>query len=128
MKKRPLNPILALAAAGLLAAPTAMAQDFSQTTPGTYTYTVPNDASIGFIDVIVWGAGGGGGAPNGGGSGGYVTVRIAVNPGDVISGVVGAGGGNPSGMVNAGNSPTSNSETPAVWPIAGPRATIDPAP
>ena len=66
-------------------------------TPGSYTYTVPNDVTQ--IIVQAWGAGGGGASANsnnsgfgGGGGGAYASSVVTVIPGGVYSVVVGSGG------------------------------------
>lgn len=63
-------------------------------TPGTYSYTVPPDATS--IEVESWGAGAGGGTQsaqaNGGGGGGYSRKALTVTPNETLTIVVGAGG------------------------------------
>jgi hypothetical protein len=65
--------------------------------PGTYTYTIP--AGVFSANIIVAGAGGGAGGNDSPGVGhaGYggnvVTATVSVNPGDVFTFFVGAGGG-----------------------------------
>lgn len=71
-------------------------QTFTYSVPGTSTLTVP--ANVTGITVTAWGAGGGGSKGfsglkgTGGGGGGYASASVSVNPGDVISIYVGAGG------------------------------------
>jgi hypothetical protein len=70
----------------------------TQTSPGTYTFTVP--AGVTSLNVQCWGGGGGGNGSvppppggGGGGGGGYAgNPSYAVSPGQVITYVVGAGG------------------------------------
>ena len=89
----------------LMSANSSWGQGVTQTTPGTYTYTVP--AGVTSIKLEAWGGGGAGGsaknattnkdARGGGGAGGsYAAKIIAVSPGDVISYTVGAGGTPPA--------------------------------
>lgn len=72
-------------------------------TPGTYSWTVPD--YVHQINLLTVGAGGGGGpgiagvleggSGGGGGSGGYqYSTNVAVTPGETLTVVVGAGGGN----------------------------------
>ncbi len=100
--------------------------------PGTYTWTVP--PCVFSITVEVWGGGGGGGAvwsrfsvtanasdcesgdeictgAGGGGGGGYSRRTYAVNPGEVYTIVVGAGGN--GGVINNSVSYSSASVGPA---------------
>ncbi|MEY4602724.1 MAG: hypothetical protein RIT43_16 [Bacteroidota bacterium] len=102
------------------------------TVPGTYTWTVP--ACVYSITVEVWGGGGGGGAvwsrfsvtanasdcesgdeictgAGGGGGGGYSRRTYTVNPGEVYTIVVGAGGN--GGVINNGVGYSSASVGPA---------------
>lgn len=85
-------------------------------TPGTYTYTVPNGISS--LRVNVYGAGGGP-APNncygnkcyygsgGGGGGGHAESVLAVTSGETYTLIVGAGGGgNAAGGTSSFDSPT----------------------
>ena len=75
----------------------ARAQTFS--TPGAWSYTVP--AGVTLVEVRISGGGGGGGgggsfsgpAGGSGGNGQLVIAEIAVSPGQVLSGTIGAGGG-----------------------------------
>lgn len=67
------------------------------TAPGAWTFTVP--VGVYFVTLEAWGAGGGGGGSSGGGffagggaSGAYGKSLLTVNPGDIISGVLGTGG------------------------------------
>jgi hypothetical protein len=66
-------------------------------TPGSYTWTVPDGVTS--IQVVVTGGGGGGGGPGGGytggsgGDGAVVTGTLTVVPGDNLNLVVGGGGG-----------------------------------
>jgi len=68
------------------------------TTPGTYTWTVPNGLTS--ISIVATGGGGGGGGATGnvyagtaGGAGAVVTTPMSVTPGQVVNLVVGGGGG-----------------------------------
>jgi hypothetical protein len=116
MKKRLLNRkrLLQLALSLcliLVSANSSLGQGVTQTTPGTYSYTVPEGVTS--IKLEAWGAGGAGGSAQtatsnisirgGGGAGGsYATTTIAVTPGDIINYTVGTGGtGASSGFVNA---------------------------
>ena len=88
----------------------ANAQNF--TSPGAWTYTIP--AGVTRIQVQVSGAGGGGGGNDGsrggnGGNGAKVTAVITVTPGQIISGVIGRGGGSAftSGATALGYTPCS---------------------
>jgi hypothetical protein len=90
----------------------------SYTTPGSYTWTVPNGVTS--IQIVATGGGGGASFPGtgdggNGGNGGIVTGTLAVTPGDTLSLYVGgggagtnqgggAGGGGGSTNVNAGTS------------------------
>lgn len=74
----------------------------SYTTPGTYTFTVPNNVTQ--VMFIAGGAGGGGGSHvdntafgGGGGGGGAHVSNISVTPANTLSVVVGAGGTSVSG-------------------------------
>ncbi|MCX6171238.1 MAG: YDG domain-containing protein, partial [Flavobacterium sp.] len=98
-------------------------QGVTQTTPGTYSYTVP--AGVTSIKIQAWGAGGAGGSAQaatsltmraGGGAGGsYATTTISVTSGDVINYTVGAGGaGSTSGFVNATASGTGGFSSATV--------------
>lgn len=66
------------------------------TTTGSFSYTVP--AGVYSLIIKAWGAGGGGGygasqgGASGGGSGGYFELEVDVTPGQVITGVIAAGG------------------------------------
>lgn len=84
---------------------------FSNSTPGTYSFTVPAD--IDSVLLEIWGGGGGGGgstgAPSGGragGGAGYIWALISVAPAQVISYTVGAGG---AGGANANGNDGGNS-------------------
>ena len=79
----------------------------TQTTAGTYNFTVP--AGVKQVTVEVWGGGGAGGSNNGnnqelggGGGGAYSRSVIAVSPNQEYQYVVGAAG--VSGTVNGANS------------------------
>lgn len=64
------------------------------TTPGTYSFVVP-DHTTRLCAVVVGGGGGGSGAPNGGGGGGGAMQwrnDITVTPGETLTIVVGRGG------------------------------------
>lgn len=81
-----------------------VAQTFTYSQPGSFSFTVPNytGAPLGAneslsidIDVIIVGAGGAGGTGRGAGGGGggeILTEIITVNQGDVLTGYIGAGG------------------------------------
>lgn len=75
----------------------------SYTTPGSYTWTVPDGVTS--IQVVAIGGGGGHGSANGGG-GGVVTAILSVTAGDTLALDVGGGGGGRAGggssNVNAG--------------------------
>jgi len=104
----------------LVSANTSWGQGVTQTTPGTYSYTVP--AGVTSIKISTWGAGGAGGSAQnagtntttamrgGGGAGGsYASTTISVTTGDVISYTVGAGGtALSSGFTNAAASGAGN--------------------
>lgn len=67
------------------------------TASGAWTFTIP--VGVYAVQVEQWGGGGGGGGGTGssadsgaGGSGAYGLSLLTVNPGDVLSGVIGAGG------------------------------------
>jgi Concanavalin A-like lectin/glucanases superfamily len=84
-------------APGTLLGYTAGTTTVTESTPGTYTFTVP--AGVTTLNIQCWGAGAGGtggGATQGqaGGGGGAYSGEpaYAVSPGDIISYVVGAGG------------------------------------
>lgn len=91
----------------------AAPQTITYTTPGTYTYTVPN--GIYLITASVYAGGGAGSGytyengvyyqPGTGGSGGYITNQtLTTTPGGTITIVVGAGGAAGSQSTNyAGN-------------------------
>ena len=78
----------------------------TQTTPGTYSFTVPT--GITSITVECWGGGGAGGGVSsangvggGGGGGAYARSILTVTPGTVYSYTVGAGGvGTTGGGIN----------------------------
>lgn len=85
----------------LVSANSSWGQGVTQTTPGTYSYTVP--AGVTSIKLEAWGAGGAGGSAQtataglntrgGGGAGGsYASTTISVTTGEVITYTVGAGG------------------------------------
>jgi hypothetical protein len=90
-------------APGIIAGYTAGTTTTTQTTPGTYTFTVPPGVTS--LSTQCWGAGAGGTGGNssngqaGGGGGAYAgEPNYAVTPGQVISYTVGAGGtGSPVG-------------------------------
>jgi hypothetical protein len=84
-------------APGTLLGYTAGTTVVTQTTPGTYTFTVPADVTS--LSVACWGAGAGatggsGSQGQGGGGGGAYAAEPNYNasPGDVLTYVVGAGG------------------------------------
>lgn len=94
-------------APGTLLGYTAGTTTVSQTTPGTYTFTVPSGVTA--LAVSCWGAGAGatGGSSAqgqaGGGGGGYsAEPSYAVTPGQVISYTVGAGGAGDHVGTNSG--------------------------
>ena len=78
---------------------------YSTSTSGTWTYTVP--PGVYSVQVIISGAGGGGGGADGtsisvssgssyggnGGAGSALTSQLNVTPGQILSGIVGTGGG-----------------------------------
>jgi hypothetical protein len=74
-----------------------VANTLSFTTPGSYTWTVPDGLTS--ISIVATGGGGGGGGLSGpnaaqaGGAGALVTSTLSVTPGQVLSLVVGGGGG-----------------------------------
>ena len=103
-RKRLLQFVLSLSLI-LVSANISWGQGVTQTTPGTYSYTVP--AGVTSIKLEAWGGGGAGGsaknatagkdARGGGGAGGsYAAKIITVSPGDVISYTVGTGGTSPA--------------------------------
>ena len=68
-------------------------------TPGTYTFVVPDGVTT--LNAVVVGAGGGGGgldgggdshSGGGGGSGGHQSISLAVSPGDPVSITIATGG------------------------------------
>jgi len=106
----------------------------SYTSPGSYTFTVPE--GIYEIFAQVWGAGGGGGGGGaggiygsdaggggggggGGGAGGYIEGWIPVSPGQTLSITVGAGGSGGSGgsTSGAGGSPGGVGGVSSVGPL-----------
>jgi hypothetical protein len=74
-----------------------VANTVSFTTPGTYTWPVPDGLTS--ISIVATGGGGGGGGLSGtnaasaGGAGALVTSTLSVTPGQVLNLVVGGGGG-----------------------------------
>jgi hypothetical protein len=74
-----------------------VANTLSYTTPGSYTWTVPDGLSS--IAIVTTGGGGGGGGISGsragqpGGAGAVVTSTVSVTPGQLLNLVVGGGGG-----------------------------------
>jgi trimeric autotransporter adhesin len=120
----------------LLCVNASWGQGVTQTTPGTYTYTVP--AGVTSIKLEAWGAGGAGGSSQtststinirgGGGAGGsYASTTISVSTGNVILYTVGAGGtGLSSGFTSGtasgagGVSSASISGTDVVKALGGP--------
>ena len=89
---------------------------YTESTPGTYSWTVPA-CGVTSITIEAWGAGGagGGGTVNkdggqGGGGGSYTTTTIAVTGGQVIDFTVGTGG---TGSVGNG---TDGGDTTVVSP------------
>ncbi|AFM01454.1 hypothetical protein Desde_3163 [Desulfitobacterium dehalogenans ATCC 51507] len=67
------------------------------TTPGTYSFTVPEGVNSIFALIQAGGGGGGGNTPGqvgggGGGGGGYGVFSIPVTPGQILPIVVGSGG------------------------------------
>jgi len=69
--------------------------------PKTTTFTVPDGVTS--LSVKLWGAGGGGGLRGAaGGAGAFVSGRIDVTPGEVLTLHVGAGGGAGMGNEDAG--------------------------
>jgi hypothetical protein len=95
-------------APGTLLGYTAGMTTVTQTTPGTYTFTVPSDVTS--LSVACWGAGAGatGGSTSqgqGGGGGGAYAGEPNYNaaPGDVLTYIVGAGGA--GDHVGSNNSP-----------------------
>jgi len=79
---------------GSVAAPTAGSQTF--TSAGSFTWTVPSGVTRVIAELLGGGGGGGcngGGTTEGAGSGAaYAAALLDVTPGQVISGIVGAGG------------------------------------
>ena len=93
----------------------------TQTTPGTYSWTVPNGVTSATIDA--WGAGGGGGGANyavrggsGGGGGEFRSSTVTVTPGSTYSYTVGTGGvgGTASPQTNGGNGTSTTFNTTTV--------------
>ncbi len=84
-----------------------MTSPLSISTPGTYTFTVPEGVNC--IQVNAWGGGGGGssrsGDAGGGGGGAFAGSLLAVNPGENYVITIGSGG-NPGAA--GGNSSFSN--------------------
>ncbi len=74
-----------------------VANTVSYTTPGTYSWTVPDGLTL--ISIVATGGGGGGGGLSGpnagpaGGAGALVTSTLSVTSGQVLNLVVGGGGG-----------------------------------
>ncbi len=93
--------------------------------PGSSTYTVP--AGVYSITIQAWGGGGGGskGYSNtkgtGGGGGGFVQKTVSVNPGDIVSLVVGAGGAEQtiSGNGNAGGTSSATVGSTSIFATGG---------
>ncbi len=88
---------------------TCVSNVINYTTPGSYSWTVPDGVTT--IEVVATGGGGGGGGGGyAGGNGGVVTATLSVTSGQVIPLVVGgggvfttdAGGGGGSSNVDAG--------------------------
>ena len=82
----------------------------SYTTPGSYSWTVPDGVTS--IEVVATGGGGGGNTFSyGGGNGGVVTATLSVTSGNTLTLFVGAGGiaGNAGG---GGSSSNLNAGTP----------------
>jgi hypothetical protein len=92
----------------------------TQSTPGSYTFTVP--AGVTSLNVSCWGAGAGGTGGStsqgqgGGGGGGYsAEPAYAVTPAQVIHYTVGAGGtGDNTGSLNSPNGGNSQFDTTGV--------------
>ena len=70
--------------------PAAGAVLFSSSTAGSWGYTIPAGTPP-YVMLYLYG-GGGGGRLHGGGGGGFSGKRIAVSPGTVLGGLLGAGG------------------------------------
>ena len=88
---------------------TCVSNVINYTTPGSYSWTVPDGVTT--IEVVATGGGGGGGGGGyAGGNGGVVTATLSVTPGQILPLVVGgggvfttdAGGGGGSSNVDAG--------------------------
>lgn len=81
-------------------------------TPGTYSFTVPN--GINQLTALIASGGGGGGGKNsttnggGGGGAGSVSAKIVVTPGQVIPIVVGTGGLSGAFGADGGNGSSSS--------------------
>jgi len=77
------------------------------TTPGGYFYTLPANMVGNQVEVVIVGGGGGGAAPGadegggGGGAGGYINRILFLEPGTLLTMVVGAGGGLSANGVNS---------------------------
>jgi hypothetical protein len=78
------------------------------TTPGSYSWTVPDGVTT--IEVVATGGGGGGGEYTGG-NGGVVTATLSVTPGQVLPLFVGGGG---AGSVAGGGGGSSNVDAGAA--------------
>jgi hypothetical protein len=109
-------------APGIIAGYTAGTSTVTQSTPGTYTFTVP--AGVTSLSVACWGAGAGGTGGNSsngqgaGGGGAYAgEPNYAVVPGDVITYVVGAGG--TGDHVGSDNAPSGGPTTFDTTNVAG---------
>jgi hypothetical protein len=84
-------------------------QGFGYVSDATQSFTVPDGVTS--LKIKMWGPGGGSGnyaGANGGGPGGYSTGLLSVTPGEVLTLVVGSGGGptvSPSGNGGVGGWP-----------------------
>lgn len=83
----------------------------SYTTPGSYTWTVPDGVTL--IQIVATGGGGGASLPGtgsggNGGNGGMVTATLAVTPGDTLSLYVGGGGAGTTQFTGGGGGGSTN--------------------
>lgn len=81
----------------------------SYTTPGSYTWTVPDGVTL--IQIAATGGGGGASFLYNGGNGGVVTATLGVTAGDTLSLDVGGGGGATNDIGGGGGSSNVNAGT-----------------
>lgn len=107
---------------GQAAAPGSGSVSF--TTPGSFSWTVPSGVTR-IVCIMCGGGGGGAGSANAtyyGGGGGAISIYltfISVNPGDLLSGQVGAGGVGGSATADGGDgSPSTMTSSLFGWTIS----------